>query len=73
MKEAPSVPSYLRAPPLAVCWNCERDAGDTVAVTLETPSGGQSTIRLCDRCYDADYAPLVARSEGLGVALTLAP
>ena len=68
MREVPTVPSYLRDPSAAVCWNCDRDCEGLIAVTLQAPSGSRSTIRLCDRCYDAVYVPLVARTEAIGAA-----
>jgi len=62
------VPSYLRKPSAAVCWNCDRDADETVAITLRAASGGETTLTLCRHCYDAAYVPLAARTEGLSVA-----
>ncbi len=69
MRDVPTMPSYLRTPAVVVCWNCERDADETVAVTLQAPSGGETTLSLCTRCYDEVYIPLVARTEGLGVTV----
>ena len=63
------MPSYLREPSGSVCWNCDRDADDTAAVTVRTPTGGAATIALCDPCYDAIRPALVEVAADAGITI----
>ena len=66
------MPSYLRAPSDAVCWNCDRHVDETIRVTLRMPSGGAATFALCRPCYDAIF-PAVAEVAGqVGIRLECA-
>ena len=59
--------SYLReASPARTCWNCDRAATDTVAVTVRAPSGHESTLTLCRPCYANVYLPLAATAPERG-------
>ena len=69
----PTVPSYPREPSGSVCWNCDRDAHETVEITVRTPPGGEATFALCRACHDATYAALVAVAERAGLAISRAP
>ena len=53
------MPSHLREPSGSVCWNCDRDADQTVVVTLRTPAGVARTFALCRACDAAVYPALV--------------
>ena len=53
------MPSHLREPSGSVCWNCDRDAHETVEITVRTPPGGEATFALCRACDDAVSAALV--------------
>ena len=55
----PTVPSYPREPSGSVCWNCDRDARETVAITLRAPSGAARAFALCRACDAAVYPALV--------------
>ena len=62
------MPSYLRELSRSVCWNCDRDADETITVSLRSSTGEGASFALCRRCYEADYVPLAARAEELGAA-----
>ena len=53
------MPSYLRESPDAVCWNCDRQAPETTAVSLPTRSGKHVVVTLCHTCHMESYQPLV--------------
>ena len=64
------MPSYLRAPSDAVCWNCDCRADETVSVFLHTPTGGEATFRLCGHCYDTIYPSFATLAREAGIAVT---
>ncbi len=63
------MPSYLRTPSDAVCWNCDRWADETVAVAICTPTGGEAAFRLCDRCYDEVYPSFATTAREAGITV----
>jgi CheY-like chemotaxis protein len=40
------------------CWNCDEVVDDLTMVVITTPSGGNSQLALCPRCYASVYQPL---------------
>ena len=68
-----TMPSYLREPSAAVCWDCDRDAADTVFVTLRTPTGGEAIFPLSHSCHDALYPAVAAVAAQAGMAISQAP
>ena len=65
------MPSYLGEAPGPTCWNCDREAGEAVAVTMRTPAGGEATFALCQACYADVYVPLADRLVSHGQAARL--
>ena len=67
------MPSYLRQPSDAVCWECDRWADETVAVSLHTPTGNKATYRLCGHCYDTIYPSFATLARETGITVTRPP
>jgi len=64
------MPSYPRESPERICWNCEEDADGLTTVTLETLSGGTTTLPLCRPCHASHYVPLAADLQRSGLLVT---
>ncbi len=69
MGSVPTVPSYLREPSDAACWNCDRDADQLVAITLRTPSGAARAFALCRDCDDTASEALVRVPADAGIEI----
>ena len=63
------MPSYLRQPSDAVCWNCDRDADETISVTLRSPAGAARAFRLCRACEDTISPALTHVAADAGIAI----
>ncbi len=48
--------------PALTCWNCEREAEESVSVTLGAPGRGQTALTLCHACHASSYLPLAAQA-----------
>ena len=42
-----------------MCWECDKETGERVTVTLSVTSGRQVTVDLCDDCYQTRYLALL--------------
>ncbi len=67
------MPSYLHQALGSACWNCERDADDTVAVTLRMPTGDAATFALCGACLDGISPALAAAAGQIGIRIDRNP
>jgi CheY-like chemotaxis protein len=45
------------------CWNCDGESTAPLIVPLETASGGQFELALCQECFDSFFAPLITGSS----------
>ena len=66
------MPSYLREPSDAVCWNCDRRTDETISVTLRLPGGGSAIFPLCRACHDETYTALVGVTARAGLTISRA-
>ena len=63
------MPSYLREPSDAACWNCDRRTEDLVAVTLRSPAGAARAFALCRACEDTFFPALTQVAADAGIAI----
>ena len=63
------MPSFLRQPSDAVCWNCDRDADETISVTLRSPAGVVRGFWLCRACEDDISPALTQVAADAGIAI----
>ncbi len=63
------MPSYLREPSDAACWNCDRREDALVVVTLRSPAGAARAFRLCRACEDTFSPALTQVAADAGIAI----
>ena len=49
------------------CWECGRTSDTLLPVSIAVELGGSLQVRLCRRCYDSVYVPLVAAGRATPV------